>query len=75
MYYDFCPLSDGRYIAPTDFNQITMAWYLNHSSDPNVAVLEDMNLVASKFIAKGTELRSDYTTYSEHAAGYVKNWR
>ena len=74
MYIDFCPLVDGHYIAPVDFNQITMGWYLNHSANPNVAVLADMTFVASKFIAKGTELLTDYTTYSEHAAGYVEEW-
>jgi uncharacterized protein len=74
MYIDLCPVSDGYFIAPSDFNQITMSWYLNHSSNPNVTVLEDLSLVASKFIAKGVELRTDYTTFSEHAASYVRDW-
>jgi len=74
MYTDFCPLVDGHYIAPVDFNQMTMGWYLNHSSDPNVMVLENMCFVASKFIAKGAELCTDYTTYSESAKDYVKDW-
>ena len=36
IYFDFCPLVDGAFVAPQDFNQITMAWYLNHSDVPNV---------------------------------------
>ena len=38
MYYDFCPIIVGCFIAPIDFNQMTMGWYLNHSNDPNVQV-------------------------------------
>lgn len=75
MYLDFCPLVEDHYIAPVDFNEITMSWYLNHSSDPNVVMLEDMTFVVSKFVPKGIELRADYTTYSKHAARYVKDWR
>jgi hypothetical protein len=74
MYRDFCPVVDGHYFAPADFNQMTMSWYLNHSAEPNVAVLDDLNLVASRFIPKGEELRSDYTKYSELAVDQVKNW-
>jgi hypothetical protein len=75
MYIDFCPVVDGCYIAPVDFNQITMAWYLNHSDKPNVTVLEDLQFVASRFIPGGVELISDYRTYSNHAASYVRKWR
>lgn len=74
MYVDFCPVVDGHYIAPADFNQITMAWYLNHSATPNVAVLSDLSLVASMFIRKGEELCTDYTTFSEHASAHIKGW-
>jgi uncharacterized protein len=74
MYVDFCPVIDGHYVAPEDFNQITMSWYLNHSTAPNVVMLEDLHLIASKFIRKGDELRTDYTTFSERASHHVKNW-
>lgn len=75
MYIDFCPVVDGNYMAPADFNQMTMSWYLNHSPEPNVIVLSDLNLVASTFIAKGEELRTDYTTYSDRASRHITSWR
>jgi hypothetical protein len=74
VYVDFCPVIDGCYIAPVDFNQITMAWYLNHSNEPNVVVSEDLQLFASRLISRGEELISDYTTYSDHAPSYVRKW-
>ena len=75
MYLDFCPLVDGCYVAPPDFNQMTMSWYLNHSSAaPNVAMLNDLHLVASKLIRKGEELRTDYRTFSAHASDHLKTW-
>jgi hypothetical protein len=74
MYIDFCPLIDGFYVAPADFNQITMGWFLNHSAEPNVAVIQDLQFVASRFIARGEELVTDYTTYSHHASVYVRRW-
>lgn len=74
MYFDFCPVVDGHYFAPADFNQMTMSWYLNHSAEPNVVVLSDLDLVASRFIREGEELRTDYTKYSEIAFNYVKDW-
>ena len=75
MYTDFCPVVNGCFVAPKDFNQITMGWYLNHSAEPNVAVLEGLRFIASRLIPKGEELVSDYTTYSEHAADFVGKWK
>ena len=75
MYTDFCPVVNGCFVAPKDFNQITMGWYLNHSAEPNVAASEDLRFIASRFIAKGEELLSDYTTYSAHAADFVRRWK
>ena len=75
MYTDFCPVINGCFIAPKDFNQITMGWYLNHSAEPNVAASEDLRFIASRFIPKGEELLSDYTTYSAHAPDFVGRWK
>jgi hypothetical protein len=74
MYIDFCPVVDGYFVAPADFNQITMGWYMNHSEEPNVAVLGDLQFVTSRFIARGEELVTDYTMYSDHASAYVRPW-
>jgi uncharacterized protein len=75
MYTDFCPVVNDCFVAPTDFNQITMGWYLNHSAEPNVAALKDLRFIASRFIPKGEELVSDYTTYSAHATDFVGKWK
>jgi uncharacterized protein len=75
MYTDFCPVVNDCFVAPKDFNQITMGWYLNHSAEPNVAALKDLRFIASRFIPKGEELVSDYTTYSAHAADFVGKWK
>ncbi len=75
MYTDFCPINGRYYIAPANFNQITMSWYLNHSDEPNVRVLEDMQFVALTSVAPGEELTTDYTTFSYHAHKHVKRWK
>ena len=74
MYFDFCPVVDGYFVAPNDFNQITMGWYLNHSDNPNVSVRPEMQFFTSRFVEIGEELTADYTTYSEHAAKYAPAW-
>jgi SET domain len=75
MYTDFCPVVNDCFVAPRDFNQITMGWYLNHSAEPNVAASNDLQFIASRFIPKGEELVSDYTTYSDHADKFVGRWK
>jgi uncharacterized protein len=74
MYYDFCPLVDGAFITPADFNQMTMGWYMNHSDSPNVVVREGTSFHAERLIAKGEELTTDYRTYSEHAHKFAQLW-
>ena len=75
MYLDFCPLIEGAFVAPQDFNLITMDWYLNHSDRPNVVADSSLRFIASTFIPKGEELRADYTSYSDHASLFVKSWQ
>ena len=75
MYFDFCPLIDGTFVAPRSFDEITMGWYLNHSDEPNVSGDKNLRFVACRDIAKGQELRADYRAYSEHAAGFVTAWK
>src|ERR1022692_3464282 len=38
LYEDFCVIKADKtmYGCPVNFNQLTMAWYMNHSDDPNV---------------------------------------
>jgi hypothetical protein len=75
MYIDFCPVIDNHFLAPSDFNQMTMSWYLNHSDTPNVMVTPELQFVTAKFVTVGEELTADYTTYSDHAVKYVATWR
>jgi uncharacterized protein len=75
MYIDFCPLVGEHFLAPQDFNQMTMSWYLNHSDTPNVVVTPDLQFTTSRFVASGTELTADYRTYSDHARKYIAAWQ
>ena len=75
MYLDFCPALDGYLIAPADFNQITMGWYLNHSDHPNVVVRDDLQFSTRTPIAAGEELTADYSTYSAQTAAFIGSAR
>ena len=75
MYYDFCPVINAAFVAPINFNQMTMAWYINHSTSPNVATDELLQFFSIRFIALGEELTADYVTFSEHASLYVRSWK
>jgi SET domain-containing protein len=64
LYEDFCVLEDGAYFSPPSFNQITIAWYLNHSDSPNLSYGLGSAFYAVRLIRKGEELTADYHTYS-----------
>jgi SET domain-containing protein len=74
MYTDFCPVVDKYFIAPSDFNQMTMSWYMNHSNEPDVTVVRDLQFVTSRVIHVGEELTVNYTTFSDNALTYVSMW-
>lgn len=74
MYYDFCPVIKDSFVAPIYFNQMTMGWYLNHSNEPNVQIDDESQFVTRRFIRVGEEMTANYTTYSEHASIYVRDW-
>jgi SET domain-containing protein len=65
IYDDFCIIKDGKYGCPSDFNSLTMAWYLNDSSSPNVDVDADYNMRASRDIVDGEELTIDSSKFSK----------
>lgn len=64
LYEDFCVLEDDAYFSPPSFNQITIAWYLNHSDTPNLAYGEGSAFYSLRLIEPGEELTVDYHTYS-----------
>jgi hypothetical protein len=74
MYFDFCPMQGENFIAPLDFNQLTMAWYMNHSVDANVQTDHTLQFTARRPIAAGEELTTDYTSFSDHATSLVAQW-
>ncbi len=67
LYEDFCVLKEtsSLYGCPKNFNQLTMAWYLNHSDNPNVVIDEVYNFHTKSYIQEGEELTVDYNTFSE----------
>lgn len=69
LYTDFGVLKDSRYGCPPSFNQLTPAWYLNHSqNNPNVRCDGNYDFFALRDIKKGEELTADYLKYSENEA-------
>lgn len=67
VYFDFCPSVHDVFIAPADFNMLTMEWYLNHSADPNVVADDKLQFSSCRRIAAGEELTTDYASFSDHA--------
>jgi hypothetical protein len=67
LYEDFCIITDKgrRYGCPTNFNRLTVAWYLNSSEHPNVVCGKDYRFFAKRDIRAGEELTVDYSTYNE----------
>jgi SET domain-containing protein len=75
LYFDFCPTREDAFLAPTSFNQLTVGWYLNHSDCPNVEADSRFRFFTRRAINRGEELTADYSTYSEHAHAFIRNWR
>ena len=67
LYDDFCVIKNNGtlYGCPKNFNQLTMAWYMNHSDEPNVEIDENYNFHTKQRIKEGEELTINYNTFSE----------
>ena len=65
LYYDFCIVKGDKYGCPTNFNKLTISWYLNHSERPNVVIDQDSRFHALRDIDPGEELTADYRLYSD----------
>lgn len=67
LYEDFCIITDRghRYGCPRNFNRLTISWYLNSSTNPNVVCDKDFRFFAKRRIKAGEELTVDYSTYNE----------
>lgn len=64
LYEDFAIIKNGRYGCPTSFNRLTVAWYLNDSDHPNVAVDAEYRMTALCDIPEGDELTIDSSKFS-----------
>ena len=53
LYKDFSPLKGNRYGCPTNFNRLTMSWYVNHSDHPNVRCDNNYNFWTLEPIKEG----------------------
>jgi hypothetical protein len=71
LYDDFCVMKKSKLKGPTNFNNLTVAWYLNHSTTPNVKCDDDYNFISNRLIKKGEEVTSDYTTYDERPLNFT----
>jgi SET domain-containing protein len=65
LYSDFCVTRNGQYGCPSNFNLLTLAWYLNDSDKPNMAADKNYNFYSTRRIKKGEELTVNYDTYSD----------
>lgn len=65
LYEDFAVVRSNKYGCPTNFNQLTPAWFVNHSKQANIACDKNYNFYAIKNIKKGEELTVDYDSYSD----------
>ncbi len=66
LYDDFCIVNNDLYGCPKNFNQLTVAWYLNHSDKPNVRADIHYDFYALRDINKGQELTVDYDSFSDY---------
>lgn len=61
LYDDFYLIkSDDNYACPTDFNHLTVLWYLNHADNPNVQADHALRFFALRDIDEGEELTANY---------------
>ena len=65
LYEDFCIFRGDKVGCPSNFNRLTVAWYLNESHHPNVGNDEDYAFYALRNIKAGEELTLDYSKFSD----------
>src|SRR3989338_2964153 len=68
----FCPSGPDGFDIPTDLNCISIAWYMNHSCNPNIGFNDSYDFVAIRNIDEGEELSWDYG-YDEHNPDFKMN--
>ena len=71
LYEDFCVWQDGKVKGPSNFNNLTVGWYLNHSDSPNVRCDENFDFITTREIKNGEEITADYTKYDERPLNFT----
>lgn len=62
----FAKENDTYYIPDSGLNSMDISFFLNHTNNPNVEFNPDTyEFIAIKNIAKGEEVTTDYSTFSE----------
>ena len=65
-------LPNGVWVVPSDMHRMHVVWYLNHSSNPNIAPDNNFNWYAVRDIKKGEELTGDYNAWdAEGTQGFT----
>ena len=57
--------SDDIWICPQRFDQMEIAWYLNHSKSPNIKRIKSGMCVVATPIKKGEEITINYNDFDE----------
>ncbi len=71
------PISETHYLAlPITDTEDSLDVYLNHSCDPTAWLVDEVTLVARRFIQAGEELTTDFATWFDYEPGasYSENW-
>jgi hypothetical protein len=72
LYKDFCVWKNGKIKGPSNFNNLPVGWYLNHSDTPNVRFEENSgDFISMRRIEKEEELTADYTTYDDRPMNFI----
>lgn len=72
LYWDFGIQRDGQIGVPSDFNHLTVGWYLNEpaqGTEANVMASDTYEMVTCRDIAEGEELTVRYATFSRPETG------
>jgi SET domain-containing protein len=65
LYEDFGMVWGRRLGVPTSLNRLSVGWYVNHSSHPNIEADDDGRFFALRRIRTGEELTADYRTFAD----------
>jgi hypothetical protein len=66
LYRDFAIRRDGELGCPSNFNLLTVGWYVNEpgpGDQANVTCTPEFDLIATRYIAPGEELTLDYGSF------------